>query len=873
MRITIKATDKSIKQLFFIMLVLVFQIANAKNYYVSPNGNDLNTGITQNTPYRTIQKAADLTLPGDTVFVMNGTFTTSSSFLTVNRSGTSTEWIVYQALKGHSPKVKVSGSVWATVTISADYIVFEGIELEGDLQNLNLADAEDAEAHAENGGNDWNRYAIYNNSGITLGGNSSLGNHHMIVRNCRIHDFPGSGISGIKSDYVTVENNEVYNVNWYTMYAGSAISLWHTYNSDMKTGYKNFVRRNICYNSKTLVNWVVTKSLSDGNGIIIDDNRQTQDGKLGTAYVGHTLVENNICFNNGGSGIHAYSSNNVDIINNTTFNNGTVVGYPEIFQNSAKDGIVMNNIIYARDGGEVNSNYNTNNVIYDYNIYFNGSYEVKGEHDKVIDPMFINPTIDPDLADFHLQNGSPAIDFGSTTLRSPAAAPYSDFEGNSRPQGNGIDAGAYESPYHSNMNVCHLISPADGESFDEGLNINLVAFATAENALISKVEFYEGITKMGESISYPYSFLWPNPSTGEYIVSAHAYDENDNIKISEKKLFRVTSSEPTELIMNGEFVDGKDYWESDEWGASLSFVIDESSVLSGIESAHLKVNGVGEFDYQGQLEQKNISLVEGKEYVLAFSAKSSGDRTMPVWIQNNDAPWAMCFQEEVSVKTEAQDFGPFLYTSEVTTERAALKFILGGFLGEVWIDNVSLTSLTGTATPKPECNILSPESGKVLERPALIDIQATADVSTGTISEVEFYANNQLLGTENSEPYSYTWRDFTTGDYLLTAVATDANGNVATSSVIPISVVNVSGINKIKKQSVGISPNPANEYFIVQSPADELVKSVKVYNILGQQILEVKESSQINIGSLTPDIYLVKITTSLKVHTFKFLKN
>jgi MYXO-CTERM domain-containing protein len=41
--------------------------------------------------------------------------------------------------------------------------------------------------------------------------------------------------------------------------------------------------------------------------------------------------------------------------------------------------------------------------------------------------------------DYHLQNGSLAIDAGTST-----AAPHTDLEGRSRPQGDGYDIGAFE---------------------------------------------------------------------------------------------------------------------------------------------------------------------------------------------------------------------------------------------------------------------------------------------------------------------------------------------------------------------------------------------------------------------------------------------
>jgi len=486
-------------------------------YYVSAKkGNDKNDGKSMGTPLKTPQVASDLTLPGDTVIFMDDTYTfVDNRILFVKRSGKAENWIVYRGLEGKRPLFKVQGHVWESIIIDANYILLEGIELMGNNANLKLEDAIACEAEAENGGTDWWKYSIYNNSGITMGGNQSTGVHHITIRNCIVHDFPASGIGMAKADYLTVENNVVYNTSWFTMYATSGIGLWHTYNSDNSTDFKNFVRGNISYNNKTLVKWVAIKNYSDGNGIIIDDNKNTQEGALGGPYTGKTLVENNLCYNNGGSGLHAYSCSNVYIINNTAYHNGTEVAYPEIFQNTCNDGVVLNNIMYARNGGKVNGNSANKNIVYDYNIYFNGIWEKKGLHDKLIDPKFINPTTDPQLANFRLQVLSPAIDFGSSQQ-----FPAFDISGIARPQGKAVDAGAYE---YNTPNSIEELKKSQGSFLYPNPAGNILKIRNNENFMVEKVEILDA---QGKSILVV-NDLFTNEidissfNSGLYIVQLH----------------------------------------------------------------------------------------------------------------------------------------------------------------------------------------------------------------------------------------------------------------------------------------------------------------------------------------------------------------
>ena len=387
--------------LFFILFAGTGRLF-AINYYVSATGSNSNDGKSAGKPFLTIQKASDLTAPGDTVFVLTGIYnSTSGPVLNVTRSGTAAGYITYKAMPGHTPKITASGNVWNAVSINGSYVILEGFELEGNNANITYEAA--FKAYTDNVNGTAGPQANFNTNAISIGGpgKESKLPHHVTIRQCRVHDFPGGGISSIQVDYTTIENNRVYNNAWYMMYAGSGISILTPFNSDKVTTYKNIVRNNTCFTNKTTIPWISQKKLSDGNGIIIDVNQHGYNEQDATtpgadAYSGRTLVANNVSVNNGGSGIHAFKADHVDMINNTAYRNGTVVGYGDIFANTCKDVNILNNIMYSRDGGDANSNNKNVDVVYDYNVYFVGKVAVKGAHDVVADPQFVNPSTRPD---------------------------------------------------------------------------------------------------------------------------------------------------------------------------------------------------------------------------------------------------------------------------------------------------------------------------------------------------------------------------------------------------------------------------------------------------------------------------------------------
>ncbi|QEC44954.1 discoidin domain-containing protein [Pseudobacter ginsenosidimutans] len=74
--------------------------------------------------------------------------------------------------------------------------------------------------------------------------------------------------------------------------------------------------------------------------------------------------------------------------------------------------------------------------------------------------------------------------------------------------------------------------PANNASFFSGANIKLTALANDPNGSISKVEFYQGLEKLGEVLQAPYTFTWANVQAGTYSLRAKAYDNQNADSLS-----------------------------------------------------------------------------------------------------------------------------------------------------------------------------------------------------------------------------------------------------------------------------------------------------------------------------------------------------
>ena len=84
-----------------------------------------------------------------------------------------------------------------------------------------------------------------------------------------------------------------------------------------------------------------------------------------------------------------------------------------------------------------------------------------------------------------------------------------------------------------------LTAPLANEVFTTGNSITLKADATAFDATISKVEFYDNTTLLGQDTSSPYEFTWTNAALGSHSVSARVTDSKSQFGVSESSSIMV----------------------------------------------------------------------------------------------------------------------------------------------------------------------------------------------------------------------------------------------------------------------------------------------------------------------------------------------
>ncbi len=418
-------------------------------------GNDGNNG-SFDFPWKTIQHAMDVLNPGDTVYIMEGVYYDYGTPWSGVNSGTPDKWITYTNYPGDTVVIDGTGgtSDWAGLIWfdGQSYIKISGLTFRNSCSHGILIED-------------------------TGGGSGS--SHHIIIDNCTIYNCSESAINikgtlGVITD-VVVENNVIYDTQngWNDIGEPGDESITfsnchgfeirdnimfdnHKINIDAKAGCMD---GSIHHNRIDTTSWWVSQYGT--LGIYVDGQNR---------YCENISIYNNVVWGNG-TGFTASTENGGTLTNINLFNNiynGTRNGFQIndhtqqagshlktdlrfinnvcgentdiCFQITDRDSsfgnlTIRNNILAGNTGINLGGDLNLNNHNVDHNLFDVGNSMFYGTDYKIGDPEFVNSA----SGDYSLLQNSPGIDNGSSL-----SAPEFDFNDNFRPQGLGIDIGAFE---------------------------------------------------------------------------------------------------------------------------------------------------------------------------------------------------------------------------------------------------------------------------------------------------------------------------------------------------------------------------------------------------------------------------------------------
>jgi parallel beta-helix repeat protein len=398
-------------------------------YYVSPAGSDSAAGG-GTTPWKSLQKAADAAVAGDTVIVKAGTYNAGMNFY--GRAGGTQNGPV--TFRSESP-------LGAVITHSAT----TGVN--ASLAAINL----------ENGGS-WyviDGFKIVSDGSMQRAGVRISGGDHHVVRNCEVSGaFMGMLVS--RTTGTLLEDNKCHDsTDQHGIYVGNATA-------------DCVIRGNELYNN----NWdglhMNALNGTPNAGALVEDNICRNNTLSGMDIEGVTgaTFRNNLVYRDAKHGITIHSQDQADtpVSANCTFENNTIVHNGlfgiQIQAPDTQGQVLLNNILISDSStyGSFGTSGNPSGLTSDYNVVMDNVSTSLGtvkmtlaqwrsstgqDTHSIIATSTTGLFVNDGGNDFHLRGGALAIDAGAASLAG-RTAPVSDFSGNARPQGADYDAGAYE---------------------------------------------------------------------------------------------------------------------------------------------------------------------------------------------------------------------------------------------------------------------------------------------------------------------------------------------------------------------------------------------------------------------------------------------
>ena len=367
-----------------------------------------------------------------------------------------------------------------------------------------------------------------------------------------------------------------------------------------------------------------------------------------------------------------------------------------------------------------------------------------------------------------------------------------------------------------------ISSPANNAGFLTPNNVTITADATDDAPGIFIVEFYQGATLIGTDHSFPYSFTWVSPPAGNYSLTAKATDNGGLSTTSDAVAINVTNPiKPTvsitEPTANSSYLPGNNVTIS-------ATAVDANGTVTSVEFFANNVSVGSDNSAPFSISWNNVK--QGSYLLTATATDNDGNTTTSAPVAIEVAPEAcrgIAANEDYSYEvytTGGKVYFTFKPLAPIAGSSMAILYLKEGnggnagygmtadganFIFNKTIANGTVlqfyftyntppggerssnanphTYVSGTVciTGAPDVNLTKPVAGESFIAPASITLEATASDVNGNISKVDFFNGADLIGTDNTAPYSFVWTNVPVGTYNLSAKSTDIS-NLSTTS-------------------------------------------------------------------------------------------
>jgi glucose/arabinose dehydrogenase/cell division septation protein DedD len=314
-----------------------------------------------------------------------------------------------------------------------------------------------------------------------------------------------------------------------------------------------------------------------------------------------------------------------------------------------------------------------------------------------------------------------------------------------------------------------LTAPLNNATFAAPANITLTATASDADGSVSKVEFYNGATKLGEDLTAPYSFVWNNVAVGTYAVTARAIDNQNGSGTSVVSTITVSGGVEANLALSKPA-----FSSSNEYAAvGPQYAVDGnvtgtrwSSQFSDPQWFYVDLGAT----YQVNRVRILWEAARGRDYQIFISNDINNWGTPVKTVTGNTA-----LENNLTDASGTGRYVRFYGTARTTPYGFSMfEFQVYGTLAG---GNVA-----------PTTSITAPANNSAFPAPANFTLSAAAADSDGSVTLVEFYNNGTKIGEDATAPYSLSLTNVIAGVYAYTSRATDNSGASTTSAAVSITV-------------------------------------------------------------------------------------
>lgn len=407
-----------------------------------------------------------------------------------------------------------------------------------------------------------------------------------------------------------------------------------------------------------------------------------------------------------------------------------------------------------------------------------------------------------------------------------------------------------------------ITSPSNNAAVAPAVPLTLNATASDTDGTVSKVEFFDGATLLGEDTSAPFSFTIASLASGAHAFTAKATDNDSGTTTS--SVVNVTgdpvlwayaqnfdsmasgTAPPSGWSFYGVFGGANTTYEnsapipaSAAGGGTLNNTLTAATTFTATSNtagfnyalpASPTDRALGTSPTSGQFIALQLSLTNPTGAAInairigydirRFTSVATENHLpgyFPFYSLDNGVTWNAMPTLNTDITSVPNTVG--VTSMGPATISLAAPWADGATLLIRWLDdnavatspdqiigldNVSITRPVGQP---PTVVLTAPANGSVSYVGDTINFTATAGDTDGTVTKIEFYNGATKLGEDASDPYEYAWTGFTTGTYSLTARANDNDGNITSSTAASVTVNAAPGSGTLTRSPYLNMPN------------------------------------------------------------------